>query len=104
MNVSLTPQQEQFVQSLVDSGAYLTADEVVREALLLFQEREHLRQRRLEEVRKQVAVGIEQADRGEVAPLDIEAILAESRGRLADEERNTDASGASHNTSQARPA
>jgi antitoxin ParD1/3/4 len=82
MNVSLTPQQEQFVQSLVASGAYLTADEVVREALLLFQEREHLRQRRLEEVRKQIAVGIEQADRGEL--LEGPEVFKELRERICD--------------------
>lgn len=33
MNVSLTPELEQFVQSRVESGRYNSASEVVREAL-----------------------------------------------------------------------
>jgi antitoxin ParD1/3/4 len=41
---------------------------VVREALRLLEERDQLRELKLEELRKFVAVGIEQADRGEVAP------------------------------------
>ena len=40
MNVSLTPQLENFVQEKVRSGRYRSASEVVREALRLFEERE----------------------------------------------------------------
>ena len=42
-----------------------------------------LRELRLEELRKFVAVGIEQADRGELAPLDVDATLARVRSRKA---------------------
>ena len=64
MNVSLTPELEKLVQEKVKSGRYLSASEVVREALRLLQEQDQLRELRLEELRKFVAVGIEQADRG----------------------------------------
>jgi len=76
MNVSLTPELEQLVQQKVRSGRYLSASEVVREALRLLEERDQLRELKLQELRKFVAVGIEQADRGEVAPLDVDATLA----------------------------
>ncbi len=66
MNVSLTPELEQFVQEKVKSGRYLSASEVVREALRLLQEEDQIRQLRLEKLRKEIAIGIEQADRGEV--------------------------------------
>ena len=66
MNVSLTPELERFVQEKVKSGRYLSASEVVREALRLLQEEEQIRQLRLEKLRKEIAIGIEQADRGEV--------------------------------------
>ncbi len=66
MNVSLTPQLERLVQQKVQSGRYLSASEVVREALRLLEERDQIRDLRLEELRKFVAVGIEQADRGEL--------------------------------------
>jgi hypothetical protein len=37
---------------------------------------------KLELLRKAIAIGLEQSDRGEVAPLDIERIKAEGRKRL----------------------
>lgn len=66
MNVSLTPELEQFVQEKVKSGKYLSASEVFQEALRLLQEKDQIRQLRLEKLRKEIAIGIEQADRGEV--------------------------------------
>jgi antitoxin ParD1/3/4 len=85
MKVSLPPELEKFVIEQVQSGAYLTPDEVVRAALWEFREWEAIRQAKLEALRKEIAIGIEQADRGEVAPLDIDAIKAEGRRRLAAE-------------------
>lgn len=66
MNVSLTPELEQFVQDKVKSGRYLSASEVVREALRLLEERDQLREMRLETLRKEIRIGLEQSDRGEV--------------------------------------
>ena len=60
---------------------YLSASEVVREALRLLEERDKLEAIRSDEVRKEIQVGIEQADRGEVAPLDVQGTLAKVRGR-----------------------
>ena len=37
---------------------------------------------KLEELRRQIAIGIQQADRGELLPFDIEAIKNEARQRL----------------------
>lgn len=47
MNVSLTPELEQFVQQKVKSGRYLSASEVVREALRLMEDRDKIRELRL---------------------------------------------------------
>jgi antitoxin ParD1/3/4 len=66
MSIPLTPEIEQIIQEKVQSGRYLSASEVVREALRLLEERDRLHQLRLEELRKEIAVGIEQADRGEL--------------------------------------
>lgn len=65
MNVSLTPELEKYVQEKVKSGKYLSASEVVREALRLLQEQDQIRQLRLEKLRSEIALGIEQLDRGE---------------------------------------
>ena len=45
---------------------------------------------RLEELRKEIARGIEQAERGEVAPLDTEGIKAKARLQLTQKEKGTD--------------
>jgi len=80
MNVSLTPQLEQLVHQKVESGRYLSASEVVREALRLLEERDQLRDLKLEELRKFVAVGIEQADRGEL--IDGAEVFQKARERV----------------------
>lgn len=68
MNVSLTPHLEKYVKEKVKSGLYNSSSEVVREALRLMGERDRLRDIRLEELRKEIQVGIDQADRGQLTP------------------------------------
>ena len=81
MNISLTKELESLVQEKVKSGLYHYASEVIREALRLLKEHDQLRQIRLEELRKEIAIGIAEADRGEVGVWDPEAIKAEGRAR-----------------------
>ena len=45
MNVSLTPELEQYVSAKVESGRYNSASEVVREALRLLEEHEQVEAR-----------------------------------------------------------
>ena len=66
MNVSLTPQLERFVREKVDSGRYLSASEVVREGLRLLEERDCVYQARLADLQKEITIGVEEADRGEL--------------------------------------
>ena len=54
MNVSLTPELEQYVQEKVSSGLYYSASEVIREGLRLLREREQLQQIRLQELRQDI--------------------------------------------------
>ena len=77
MNVSLTPELEQFVQSRVASGLFQSASEVVREGLRLLEEREQAREAAIGELRAKVRRGVEQADRGEL--LDGDAVFEEIR-------------------------
>lgn len=65
MNISLTPELEQFVRNKVESGRYLSASEVVREALRLLEERDHFQSMKLANLRKELMVGVEQLERGE---------------------------------------
>ncbi len=66
MNVSLTPELEQLIEERVKSGLYNSASEVVREALRLLMERDQIRQIKLEELRRQIQIGIDASDHGEV--------------------------------------
>jgi antitoxin ParD1/3/4 len=61
MNVSLTPELEAMIRQQVDSGRYNNASEVVREALRLLDEHQ-----RVQHLRSLLAVGLEQAQRGEL--------------------------------------
>ena len=67
MNVHLTPELEQLVQSKVQSGRYNSASEVVREALRLMEQKDELRTIQLQELRKRMDKGLAQAERGEGA-------------------------------------
>lgn len=87
MNVSLGPMFDRFVDELVASGVYQSRSEVLREGLRLLKEREELRRLRIAELRKQIAVGLEQVQPGKVAGLDMEATKAEGRRRLAERQR-----------------
>ena len=80
MNISLTPHLEKLVQGKVESGLYNSASEVMREALRLMEERDQLRELRLDELRREIQKGI---DSGEATPLDMEEIKARGRMRLA---------------------
>jgi len=82
MNISLTPQLEELVKRKVDSGLYVSASEVMREALRLLEERDRFNAMRLEALRAEIKKGL---DSGEATPLDIGDIKARGRKRLAAE-------------------
>lgn len=59
MNVSLTPQLEELVRNKVETGLYNSASEVVREALRLLEERDRLKEIRIDELRKEIQKGLD---------------------------------------------
>jgi antitoxin ParD1/3/4 len=59
LNVNLTPQLEELVRHKVSSGRYNSASEVVREALRLMEAQDELRSLRLEQLRRDIRVGLE---------------------------------------------
>lgn len=79
MNVSLTPNLEKLVNDKVASGLYQSASEVIREGLRLLTEQDEIRRRRLKELKQEIAIGLQEARRGESKPLDMAAIKAEVR-------------------------
>ena len=83
MTIHLSGDREQLVRALIQSGRYASEDEVIAQALRLLQERDD--QAKLAVLRREIAVGIEQADRGELEPFDPQATLARVRSRQASE-------------------
>jgi antitoxin ParD1/3/4 len=65
MNVSLTPELKQFIQTQIESGKFSSAEEVVIAGIKLLEERERIYKERFEELKKEIAIGIEAAERGE---------------------------------------
>ena len=95
MNVSLTPELEELVSEKVKSGLYNSASEVVREGLRLLREQDELRHLRLDALRRDVQIGLEQAEQGQVSLYASPAALAadvKAQGRAG---LSSSASGAS---------
>jgi len=86
MNFSLTPELEKIIAERVASGRYASSIEVIREALRLLEERDHLTQ-----LRHDVRVGLEQLERGRHQPFDdqtLARIKSQGRKRAAGAQRN----------------
>lgn len=64
MNVSLTPELENFVSEKVKSGLYNSASEVLRESLRLLKERDMLKEIQRDELRREIMLGVEQIRSG----------------------------------------
>lgn len=84
MDISLPTDLESWVKTKVESGLYNSASEVMREALRLLEERDQLNSLRLEALRRDIQ---EEMDSGEPSPLDMDAIKARSRARLAAQQK-----------------
>ena len=74
MTLTLPPELQQFVEEQIESGQYPNQADVIQAGL-------HLLLNRRNELRSLLAAGIDQADRGEVAPFDPMASLAEIKRR-----------------------
>lgn len=65
LNISLTTELEQFIQSQVASGKYNSNEEVILAGIKLLEERERIYKGRFEELQGEIAIGVEQLDRQE---------------------------------------
>lgn len=66
-NISLTAEQDAFVQEVVEAGEYQNASEAVRDALRVLQQRRKEDNLRLKALRAQIKVGTDALDRGDFA-------------------------------------
>lgn len=83
MTVALTPEMEHLIASKVQSGQFASPSEVIHEGLLRLAS-EDTPELHLEKLRREIAVGIEQADNGQTRPFDAERILSRVHQHLAE--------------------
>jgi antitoxin ParD1/3/4 len=62
MNITLRPEQQEFLQTQLESVAYVNPDDLINEAIALFA----AKHQKLRELKQMIAIGTEQIQRGEV--------------------------------------
>ncbi len=85
-NVSLTPEQDAFIDEVLDKGEYRNASEAMRDAIRALQARREMDALKLERLRKSIDEGIADLDRGDYEEIDdagLESLLA----RVGDQAR-----------------
>ena len=88
-NISLTAEQDAFVEEVVEAGEYQNASEAIRDALRALQQRRKEDSLKLKVLRAQIKAGTDALDRGEFTEVDgadLEAYLVRlttSTGRRA---------------------
>ncbi len=87
-NVSLTAEQDLFVERLVDSGEYQNASEAIRDGLRVLQQRRREDTLKLRALRAHVQEGIDGIDRGDHVELDLGAIDGYLRGLTSEAPRS----------------
>ena len=74
MNVSLTSEMVKFVEDEVASGDYVSASEVVRDALRALRHDRDVEDVKLQLLREAVDIGLQEADEGKFSDRSIEEI------------------------------
>jgi antitoxin ParD1/3/4 len=69
-NISLTAEQDAFVESIVKAGEYQNASEAVRDALRALQQRRQEDTLKLKALRAQIKAGVDALDRGDFVEVD----------------------------------
>lgn len=64
-NISLTKEQDSFIEKVVKAGEYQNASEAVRDALRLLQRRRRENTLKLKALRTQVKAGVDALERGD---------------------------------------
>lgn len=76
LNVSLTSEFADFVEDAVASGSYVSASEVVRDALRLMRQEQESEAAKLALLRQAVDTGLAQSQRGELSDRSVTDIFA----------------------------
>ena len=80
-DITFLPRHEALIQEKLRSGEYYCASEVIRDALYLMEDQDQILAWRKADLEAEIAKGVEQADRGELEPVDMDGIMAKARSR-----------------------
>jgi antitoxin ParD1/3/4 len=69
-NISLTAEQDAFIEKIVRAGEYQNASEAVRDALRMLQQRRREDALKLKALRTRIKAGIDALDRGDFVEVD----------------------------------
>lgn len=83
MTVVVGPEFARYIEDKVRTGQFGNPNDVVADALRLLKTQETWTAADVEELRREVAIGIEQLDRGESGPWSAEEIKSDGRRLLA---------------------
>lgn len=87
MEITLTPEVEQYIQSKISSGQYASASEVFLAGIKLLQDIEKTYQGRYQALRDEVKIGLDAADLGEV--VDADTVFSQLQERLNQKRNQT---------------
>jgi antitoxin ParD1/3/4 len=88
MYIPLPDDVEDLIARKVKAGEYETPSDLLIHAVYLLDANDRVRQQRLEDLRREIAIGIEQCERGESEAFTketVKRIAVEGRKRLAEE-------------------
>lgn len=86
MEISLNSKMQQWINNKVDSGWYNNSSEIILEGLRLLMKQEEQRHAMIEDLRREVLIGINQLDMGKFVEFDRSAvsdIKQEGRSRFS---------------------
>jgi antitoxin ParD1/3/4 len=83
LTVTISPELAKYVEEKVSTGQFATPSEVIDDALRLLKTQETWSAADVEELRREVAIGIEQLDRRDSGPWSADEIKSDGRRMLA---------------------
>ncbi|WP_448570612.1 ribbon-helix-helix domain-containing protein [Trichothermofontia sp.] len=86
MEIILNPDLETLIQMQIDRGHYASPTEVIAAGVRLLATTEQIYQGRFEELRREIMIGVEAADKGEM--LDADEVFRQMQEKL-DQKRHT---------------
>jgi antitoxin ParD1/3/4 len=79
MEISIPPYLREFIEKQVRSGRFKTSDDVIRSALAHFAGQDELSPDEIDELKRELSVGLDQANRGEFTSFTADDVVREGR-------------------------